>query len=108
MSVLITAERLTGLQFTRNVMEDEIEFRQTGSYPVYYEREFSNINREVCVYREGAGNWKASVSRTDGDLLYHLTESGVLAAIIVFERADYKVGKLMEFLRQKETTFDKI
>ena len=108
MNNILTAAMLTDLQFTRNVMEDEVEFRQTGSYPVYYEREFPHINREICVYRDDAGKWKASVSGTEGNLLYYLTESGVLEAIKILEKADDEASKLMQLLRKQETTLDKI
>ncbi|MFW2137129.1 hypothetical protein ACK2M7_12760 [Chryseobacterium sp. TY4] len=89
-------------------MEDEVEFRQTGSYPVYYEREFPHITREICVYLDGGGKWKASVCGNDGNVLYYLTELGVLKAIQIFEKAEDEASKLMQLLRKQETTLDKV
>ncbi|GEM_PF-2199061 len=68
----LTAEDFINLGFTRYEAEDEVEFKQTGCYPVYYEREFPLLNRNICASRNLQGRWEISVSSNAGDIMYHV------------------------------------
>ncbi len=74
----LTAEGLISLGFTRYEAEDEVEFKQTGCYPVYYEKEFPLLNRNICASRNLQGQWEIIVSTNAGDIMYHVEDRALI------------------------------
>ena len=100
------AQSLEQMGFTRHEYNDEIEFRQTGSSPVYYEQDFKRIDRCICSSRTLNGKWKTTVSDNEGNVLYNVALQDVATVVETFIELSGEVSATNRKLEMNEFTWN--